>query len=97
MKTFRYRLFAFMTMVCLMVPAVVWAGGGKAEALIHVADTRMLSGISLYFANLYNENLLIFGVWTVVVITGLGSILGFGADLIMKHTGLDLESREIRE
>lgn len=97
MKTFRYRLFAFMTMVCLMVPAVVWAGGGKAEALIHVADTRMLSGVYLYFANLYNENLIMFAVWTVVVITALGSGLGFFMDLIMSHTGLDLTSREIRE
>lgn len=97
MKTFRYRLFAFITMACLMVPALVWAGGGKAEALIHVADTRQLSGAYLYFANLYNENLLIFGVWTVVVITALGSGLGFFMDMLMSHTGLDLTSREIRE
>ena len=97
MKTFRYRLFAFMIMVCLMVPAVVWAGGGKAEGLIHVADTRMLSGVYLYFANLYNENLAMFAVWTVVVITALGAGLGFLMDLIMQHTGLDLTSREIRE
>ncbi len=49
MKTFRYRLFAFMTMACLMIPVAVWAGGGKAEALIHVADTRMLSGVLSIF------------------------------------------------
>lgn len=97
MKTFRCRLFFFMTLACLMIPAVVWAGGGKAEALIHVADTRMLSGVLLYFANLYNENLVMFGVWTVVVITALGSGLGFFMDMIMSHTGLDLTSREIRE
>jgi hypothetical protein len=97
MKTFRYRLFAFMTLVCLMIPVAVWAGGGKAEALIHVADTRMLSGVYLYFANLYNENLIMFGVWTVVVITALGSGLGFFMDMLMSHTGLDLTSREIRE
>lgn len=97
MKTFRYRLSAFMIMACLIIPAAAWAGGGKAEALIHVADTRQLTGVYLYFANLYNENLIIFGVWTVVVITALGSGLGFLMDLIMMHTGLDLTSREIRE
>ena len=97
MRSFYYRLLAFVAMIYLMVPAPVWAGGGKAKALVHVADTRVLSGVFLYFANLYNENLLMFGVWTVVVITALGSALGFFMDLIMARTGLDLTSRELRE
>ena len=97
MRAFIYRLFAFMTMVYLLVPAPVWAGGKKTRQLVHVADTRDLSGIYLYFANMYNENLLMFGIWTVVIITALGSGFGLLMDLIMSRTGLDLRSRELHE
>ncbi len=97
MKTFSYRLFAFMTTVYLLAPAPVWAGGNKAKPLVHVCDTRTLSGIYLYFGNLYNENLLMFGIWTVVILTALGSGFGLVMDFIMSRTGLDLTSRELRE
>lgn len=97
MRAFCYKLFAFMAMVYLFVPATIWAGGNKAKPLVHVADTRLLSGIYLYFGNMYNENLLMFGIWTVVILTALGAGFGFFMDLIMSRTGLDLRSRELRE
>ena len=97
MRALFYRVFPFLTMVFLLIPEPVWAAGKKAKLLVHVADTRALSGVLLYFANMYNENLLMFGIWTVVVITALGSGLGFGMDVIMSRTGLDLTSRELRE
>ena len=96
MRALFYRVFAFLTMVFLLIPEPVWAAK-KAKLLVHVADTRNLSGVLLYFANMYNENLLMFGIWTVVVITALGSALGFGMDVIMSRTGLDLTSRKLRE
>ena len=97
MRAFSYRLFAFMAMVYLLVPEPVWAGGKKAKPLVHVADTRVLSGVFLYFSNMYNENILMFGIWTVVVLTALGSGFGFLMDVIMSRTGLDLTSRELHE
>ncbi len=97
MKAFFYRLFAFVSVVYLLVPETVWAGGPKAKLLVHVCDTRGLSGVLLYFGNMYNENLLMFGIWTVVVITAMGSALGFGMDFLMARTGLDLTSRELHE
>ncbi len=96
MRALFYRVFAFMSMIYLMVPETVWAGK-KGKLLVHVADTRGLSGVFLYFGNLYNENLLMFGIWTVVVITALGSGLGFFMDFLMERTGLDLTSRELKE
>ncbi|NVM21975.1 MAG: hypothetical protein HWN68_09380 [Desulfobacterales bacterium] len=86
-----------MAMVYLLVPETVWAGGKKAKLLVHVCDTRGLSGIYLYFGNMYNENLLMFGIWTVVILTALGSGFGFFMDIIMARTGLDLTSRELHE
>jgi|LGOV01.1.fsa_nt_gb hypothetical protein len=97
MRALFYRVFAFLTMVYLLIPEPVWAGGKKGKLLVHVADTRGLSGVFLYFSNMYNENLLMFGIWTVVVITALGSGLGFLMDLIMSRTGLDLTSRKLEE
>jgi len=97
MRAFFYRVFAFMAMVYLLVPETVWAAGKKAKLLVHVCDTRELSGIYLYFGNMYNENLLMFGIWTVVVLTALGSGFGFAMDIIMSRTGLDLTSRELHE
>ncbi len=97
MRAFFYRLFAFMAMIYLLVPETVWAGGKKSKLLVHVCDTRSLSGIYLYFGNMYNENLLMFGIWTVVFITALGAGFGFAADFLMARTGLDLTSRELHE
>ena len=96
MRALFYRVFTFLTMVFLLIPEPVWAGK-KAKLLVHVADTRNLSGVYFYFANMYNTNLVMFGIWTVVVITALGSGLGFLMDFLMMRTGLDLTTRELKE
>jgi len=97
MRAFFYRVFAFLSMVYLLIPETVWAAEKEGKLLVHVCDTRGLSGIFLYFGNMYNTNLLMFGIWTVVVVTAMGSALGFGMDIIMARTGLDLTSRELEE
>ena len=81
----------------LLAPSWAWAGGGKANELVVVADTRHLSGLNLYIANLYNENMWLFAVWAVVLTSLMGVILGFLMDFIMKRTGIDLSSRKIVE
>lgn len=96
MRAFFYRAFAFLTMAYLLIPEPVWAAE-KGKLLVHVCDTRGLAGIYLYFGNMYNTNLLMFGIWTVVVLTAMGSALGFGMDVLMSRTGLDLTSRELEE
>ena len=78
-------------------PKLVIAGGGKTEQLIVVADTRMLTGINFYFANLYNEDVLIFAVWSVLITSILGVVLGLTMDVIMKLTGIDLTNRSLIE
>ncbi len=80
-----------------LIPTLAMAAGDKAEALIVVADTRVLTGVQLYFADLYNENMMIFAVWSVVLTTFMGVVLGALMDLIMKHTGIDLTKRSLVE
>ena len=72
-----------------------------AEDLIVVADTRVLEGalgdIHRYFGNLYNEDMLMFAVWSVVLTTALGAALGVLMDILMHFTGIDLTKRSLVE
>jgi hypothetical protein len=97
MKNLSKKLIGVLTSILVWIPAVVWAGGPKAAELVVVADTRRLTGVQHYFANLYNENILLFAIWAVILTAALGSGLGFLMDVIMEHTGLDLKSRKIVE
>ncbi|MEW5722250.1 MAG: DVU0150 family protein [Thermodesulfobacteriota bacterium] len=77
-------------LVVLIQEAAWAAGGGEVSELVVVADTRHLSGFSLYIANLYNENMWLFAVWCVFLTALLGAVLGFLMDFIMSRSGLDL-------
>lgn len=96
-----HRMWRFATLLAGMltlVPQLALAAGPKAAELVVVADTRVLdSGIMLYFADLYNTNILLFAVWAVVLTAGYGVFLGLLMDMIMSRTGLDLKSRKIVE
>lgn len=90
-------LGACWAFLLLLAPDWVWAAGEKATNLVVVADTRRLTGIMKYFANLYNTNTLLFAIWAVVLTALWGAILGFLMDFLMARTGLDLKSRKIVE
>lgn len=80
-----------------LLPSLALAGGPKASDLVVVADTRVLSGTMLYFADLYNTNIVLFALWATVLTAMYGAFLGFIMDFIMSRTGLDLTSRKIVE
>ncbi len=92
------RITTFCIMLYLCIPAMAFAAGPKASALVVVADTRRVTGaVEKYFANLYNTNILLFAVWAVVLTALWGVILGVTMDFVMSRTGLDLKSRKIVE
>ena len=62
-----------------------------------VADTRELGGIMQWWAEMYNESHLYFAIVTMLVIPILGCILGWLADIVMSHIGIDLTHRELAE
>lgn len=68
------------------------AGGGKpATQLVNVADTRDLEpGLSRWFADIYNESFLLFGILVVAIMAGLGLILGLLADRAFGLLGIHL-------
>jgi hypothetical protein len=83
---------------------LLWAGQMMAYATepqsgsaVIVADSRKFSGWQAWWANLYNENHLLFAVTTIIVIPVCGVILGMVADLVMSRLGIDLRSRTLAE
>jgi hypothetical protein len=85
----RFRIGALAGALAALLPGLAHAAEGAAD-LVVVADTRVLSGFSLYLANLYNDNVWMFAVWAVVLTALLGGTLGVSMDAIMSRVGLDL-------
>lgn len=91
-------VFTMLMALQAVIPAWLWAAGGKANDLVVVADTRLVqSGLLRYLADVYNTNPTLMATWAVVLTAVYGCILGFGMDFIMSRTGLDLSSRKIVE
>jgi len=68
------------------------AGGGKPEStLVNVADTRQLPpGVGRWIADVYNENLWLYGLTVVIVMVGMGVTLGLLADRVVRMLGINL-------
>ncbi len=67
------------------------AGAEPPTKIINVADTRhMAPGLSRWIADVYNDNLLIFGLLVVVVMVIMGASLGFVFDRLIAMIGIDL-------
>jgi hypothetical protein len=81
----------------LLVAGTHAAGGESQGALVHVADTRQLSGFNLYCANLYNVNRPLFTALSVGMTGAMGLGLGLLMDVVVGAIGLDLSKREAKE
>ncbi|WP_243367536.1 DVU0150 family protein [Fundidesulfovibrio soli] len=93
----RITQLAITLMLALGAPGLALAAGGGGAPIVLVADTRKLTGIMAWWANLYNESHLYFTILTVILIPLIGVIFGVLADIIMHWIGLDLKSRELAE
>jgi hypothetical protein len=98
MKKLWVKFLGLVTMAFVLAPKLVLAaGGGDVAPLVIVADTRKLSGIMAWWANMYNESHVEFTILTVVLIPTIGLLFGVLADLVMSHIGIDLKHRELSE
>ena len=84
------RIGPLLVPICLMAQE-------KVASVVIVADSRRLTGLRAWWANLYNESHLEFALLTVLLIPLAGAILGFAADFLMGRLGIDLRSRVLRE
>ena len=88
----------FLWLALAVVPLAVAAGPGEKQGkLVHVADTRQLVGLNLYFANLYNTNRVLFTLEVMLITVGMGVGLGIIMDKVVAMIGLDLTKRSVKE
>lgn len=98
MKRVYYLLALCFGAALFLVPELALAAGGKASALVVVADTRRVtSPFTIWILDTYNTNPFMLGIYCAVFVTVLGVSLGLFTDFLMKRTGLDLSSRKIVE
>jgi len=93
----RFLFLAITALAVLAATCPAFAAGGGGAPIVIVSDTRYLSGVMLFWANLYNESHLYFTLLTVALIPTTGIVFGVLADIVMGWIGLDLKSRELAE
>ena len=91
------KITGLAIMAFLLLPEIAAASGPAAAPIVIVADTRKLTGIEAWWANLYNESHIYFTILTYVCMLVVGLTLAGIADLIMKRVGIDLTSRDLAE
>jgi ABC-type phosphate/phosphonate transport system permease subunit len=87
----RFSLLTFFIMQFIALRA--WAGEGLdvPEALEQDVSIRGLTGIQLFFARLYNDNLLLFAIVCTILMAVIGILISFVTDLALKMMGLETE------
>ena len=68
-----------------------------SAGMVIVADSRNLTGVAGWWANLFNESHLYFTLLTILLIPLAGAILGTIADALIGRIGINLKSRALRE
>jgi hypothetical protein len=86
-----------LILFCFLITCIYsnsYAGGeigGKQEtAISKKIDTKDLSGINLWIAELYNNDRILYAVIVTLVMATLGSIMAFGTDLVLKYFGMNV-------
>jgi hypothetical protein len=97
MKRIWRKFIGIALFLGVMLPEMALAAAEKASPLVLVADTRKLTGLMRWWADLYNESHVWFTVLTVVLIPVIGLLFGVIADIVMSHIGIDLKSRDLAE
>jgi hypothetical protein len=97
MKSVVQKVFLVLTTLWLSAPFAFAAGGGDVAPIVIVADSRKLTGLMAWWANLYNESHVYFTVLTVILIPVIGVLFGVVADIVMHFVGIDLKSRDLAE
>jgi hypothetical protein len=100
----RKRLAAWWCATAILIihvlPARLLAGGeglDLPEALDRKVVLEGLSGVRLFFAKTYNENLLLYAVYCTVLMAVIGISIAFVTDIVLKAMGIEVGKIEHKE
>lgn len=85
---------------CWLVPGIALASGeglDVPEALDHKVALEGLSGIRLFFSELYNNNLWLYAILCTVLMAAVGMAIAYVTDLLLKAMGMEVAKIEHRE
>lgn len=98
MKRVYYLLVVIVALLCLIIPDAVLASGRRSDIFLFITcNSEAGWSFSKFWIHQYNTSPYMFGLWCTISVAGLGVVLGFITDQLMKLTGLDLTSRDIIE
>jgi len=88
-----------MAAILPLIPRFCQAGEGLdvPEAFDRKVSLEGLSGINLFFARAYNENLFLYAVYCTVLMAVVGIVIAYVTDLILKSLGMEVHKIEHKE
>jgi len=94
----KWRAFALVAILPL-IPRFCLASEGLdvPEALDQKVSLEGLTGISLFFARTYNENLLLYAIYCTVLMAVVGIIIAYVTDIVLKSLGMEVHKIEHKE
>jgi hypothetical protein len=93
----RLRVIICNVILLSLPSALVWAAAEKAEVLEKKVSLANLSGINLFFAQWYNENMWVYALIVTALMGVVGGIIAFVTDIFLKMVGLDVSKMEHHE
>lgn len=90
----------FTVLIFQSIPRLLFASGeglDVPEALERKVPLENLSGIQLFFATTYNENLWLYAIYCTTLMAVVGMVIAFGTDIILKAVGLEIGKIEHKE
>ena len=94
------RFFALIVNFYLLtLPTLLWAGEGLdvPEAMEKKVPLTGLSGMNLFFAKAYNENLWMYALYCTVLMGVVGMAIALVTDVILKSIGMEVHKIEHKE
>jgi hypothetical protein len=94
MKRFAAKCLQLFTGIMLFMMNLAWASGeglDMPETMDQKVPLEGLTGIKLFFSQLYNDNLLMFAIICTVLMAAVGMIIAYVTDFALKMAGLEVE------
>ncbi len=99
-KPIRTFYFIMLALALQIISLRAWAGGEgleMPEALERKVPLEGLTGISLFFAQTYNDNLILYALLCTILMAAVGMAIAYVTDWILKLIGLEVGKIEHKE